>query len=180
MNIKIDETIVELAKGDITEQNVDVIINAANNRLTPGGGVSGAIHRAAGPKLWEDCKEIGGCKTGESKITKGYNLLAKYVIHTVGPVYSGKEKDEQLLKKCYVNCLMLASQYGLKSIAFPAISIGVYGYPIIEAAKITVESIAKFLKKEQNFELIKIVLFSDRAYKNYKKALEGLIKDDTE
>ena len=178
MIIKIDSTFVELIKGDITKQKMDAIINAANNHLTPGGGVSGAINKAAGSQLWEECKKLGGCKTGEAKITGGYNLPAKYVIHTVGPIYSGNEEDKQLLKSCYRSCLMLATKYEMKRISFPAISTGIYGYPIRKAAKITIELIANFLKKEKNFELIRIVLFSDNAYKEYKKALEELIKDD--
>jgi O-acetyl-ADP-ribose deacetylase (regulator of RNase III) len=121
---------LEIQQGDITGLDVDAIVNAANTRLLGGGGVDGAIHRAAGPQLLEECRDIGGCPTGEARITRGYNLPARYVIHTVGPVYSGKPQDSQLLTNCYLNSLTLAVENNLATIAFPAISCGVYGYPI--------------------------------------------------
>ena len=174
MQIKIGNAILEIAKGDITKEKVDAIVNAANPRLTPGGGVSGAIHRAAGKQLWEECKKLGGCKTGEAKITGGYNLPAKYVIHTVGPVYSGREEDEKLLAACYKNSLKLAMQHGIKSIAFPAISTGIYGYPMEEAARVAIKAIADFLKESDGLDLVKLVLYSQEAYEIHKKVLEEM------
>ena len=164
----------EIVKGDITKQDVEAIVNAANPRLTPGGGVSGAIHRAAGPELWEECKKLGGCKTGEAKITKGYNL-AKYIIHTVGPVYKGSPDDEKLLASCYKNSLKLALENGIKSIAFPAISTGVYGYPIEEAAKIAIRTILDFLNENEGIDVVRLVLYDDKAYKIHLEVLKNLL-----
>ncbi|MGB5156457.1 macro domain-containing protein [Desulfobacterium sp. N47] len=162
---------IEIKQGDITKLNVDAIVNAANHSLLGGGGVDGAIHRGAGPKLLEECKRLGGCDTGEAKITNGYNLLALYVIHTVGPVYSGKPEDSILLSRCYLNSLQLASEKNIKSIAFPAISCGVYGYPIEDACKIAINTTYSFLDK-RNSSLTKVIfiLFSAKdfdVYKNY-------------
>lgn len=177
---EINGSIIEIVMGDITKQRTDAIVNAANNRLTPGGGVSGAIHRAAGKELWNECKKLGGCKTGEAKITKGYNLPAKYVIHTVGPVYGreGKERSAELLKSCYENSLMLALQNGIKSISFPAISTGIYGYPTKEAAKIAIKTIIDFLKENEGIELVRLVLFTKDAFDIHKKALEELTQKE--
>ena len=177
---EINGSVLEIVMGDITKQNTDAIVNAANNRLTPGGGVSGAIHRAAGKELWNECKKLGGCKTGEAKITKGYKLQAKYVIHTVGPVYSkeGKERSAELLKSCYENSLMLALQNGIKSISFPAISTGIYGYPTKEAAKIAIKTIMDFLKENEGIKLVRLVLFTKDAYDIHKKVLEELTQKE--
>ena len=153
-------TAMKAILGDITKLEVDVIVNAANSSLLGGGGVDGAIHRAAGPELLQACRTLGGCRTGEAKITKGYNLPAKYVIHTVGPVYSGKPKDAELLAACYRNSLALAKQNGLMTIAFPAISCGVYGYPIEKASKIAVNITAAFLKDQGQGMTVWFVLFS--------------------
>jgi len=163
--------------GDITRQDTDAIVNAANNRLTPGGGVSGAIHRAAGPGLWEECKTLGGCRTGEAKITKGYNLPARYVIHTVGPVYGreGKEKSAILLHGCYESCLKLAADEGIKSISFPAISTGIYGYPMKGAAEIAIGAIADFLEKHDEIEIVRIVLYGRDAFDIHLGVLEGMV-----
>ncbi|MBF0118634.1 MAG: O-acetyl-ADP-ribose deacetylase [Desulfobacterales bacterium] len=161
---------IEIMTGDITRLEVDAIVNAANKTLLGGGGVDGAIHRAAGQKLLDECRTLGGCETGEAKITRGYNLPAKYVIHTVGPIYSGTEKDAELLSSCYLNSLKLAVSNNLNSIAFPAISCGVYGYPINEACKIAINTTCDFIKNNQTIKKVIFVLFSQSdldVYKNY-------------
>jgi len=165
---------IEVRQGDITKLDVDAIVNAANTSLLGGGGVDGAIHRAAGPELLTECKTLGGCPTGEAKMTKAYNLPARYVIHTVGPVYSGKPRDAELLSGCYRNSLRLAVKRGLKTIAFPAISCGVYGYPIHDACKIAVDTSCQFLDKHATLGKVIFILFSDgdkAVYDGYLKHL---------
>ena len=174
---EIKNSILELTCGDITIQDTEAIANAANRRLSPGGGVSGAIHRTAGLELWEESKKLGGCETGEAKLSGGYNLKAKYVIHTVGPVYSGSADDAQDLKNCYKNSLLLASQKKIKSISFPSISTGIFGYPVKEASVIALKTITDFLKKHQEIELIRMVLFSEGDFKIYKSSLEKILKE---
>ncbi|MCJ7727502.1 MAG: macro domain-containing protein [Actinobacteria bacterium] len=174
---KIGNSILELFNGDITVYGTEAIANAANRRLSPGGGVSGAIHRAAGPQLWEECKKLGGCNTGEAKLTSGYNLKAKYVIHTVGPVYSSSISDPEDLKDCYKNCLLLASRNKIKSISFPSISTGIFGYPIKDASMIALKTIINFLKEHVEIELVRMVLFSNGDYNIYKSSLENILKD---
>ncbi len=143
---------------DITTLSCDCIVNAANGTLLGGGGVDGAIHRAAGPQLLEECRSLRGCRTGEAKITKGYQLPARYVIHTVGPIYSGAEEDARLLAACYRNSLELAREHGVHSIAFPAISAGVYGYPMESAAEIAVYTVRKWLQEHPGYDMS--VIFS--------------------
>lgn len=167
---------IEIKQGDITQLNVDAIVNAANTSLLGGGGVDGAIHRAAGPELLAECRTIGGCPTGEARITKGYNLSARHVIHTVGPVYSIKKQDEarRLLIQCYINSLKLAVEHHLSTIAFPAISCGVYGYPIEDACKVAVDTTCNFLKDNKTIEKVIFILFSfqdKNVYDNYLSSI---------
>lgn len=166
---------IEVKQGDITKLAVDAIVNAANRSLLGGGGVDGAIHRAAGPMLLDECKTLKGCNTGEAKITKGYNLKASYVIHTVGPVYSGKPSDSMLLSQCYINSLQLALEKKLRSIAFPAISCGVYGYPIKDACKIAIDTTCSFLESKENLlSKVFFILFSSNDLKVYQKYLNEI------
>lgn len=164
-------------QGDITTLDVDAIVNAANKTLLGGGGVDGAIHRAAGPQLLEECKTLGGCETGEAKLTRGYNLSAQYVIHTVGPVYKkGSPEVGRLLANCYKNSLAIAGANSIKSLAFPAISCGVYGYPLEDACTIAVDETVAFLKKSQEIQKVVFALFSvdDKAvYDRYIATLTG-------
>ena len=155
--------------GDITKLKVDAIVNAANSSLLGGGGVDGAIHRAAGPKLLEECRTLNGCRTGEAKITGGYNLPAKHVIHTVGPIYSGRASDPEDLWNCYWNSLEVARNNDLHSIAFPGISTGVYGYPKREAAEIALATVKEWLDEHADYEMeVTIVNFSQADYEVYK------------
>jgi O-acetyl-ADP-ribose deacetylase (regulator of RNase III) len=165
---------IEIQQGDITRLEVDAIVNAANTKLLGGGGVDGAIHRAAGPELLKECRAIGGCPTGEARITGGYNLPARHVIHTVGPVYSGKPQDSRLLTNCYLNSLTLAVENRLKTIAFPAISCGVYGYPIKEACKIAVDTSIAFLDRHPSLEKIIFIQFSEKDFEVYKTYLSSI------
>ena len=161
-----------LVRGDITKLAVDAIVNAANTTLLGGGGVDGAIHRAAGPELLAECKTLGGCRPGEAKITRGYSLPARFVIHTVGPVWSGGHRGEsETLANCYRNSLRLASENGLRTIAFPAISCGVYRYPISDAAKIAVETTSEFLRENASITEVTFVVSSDEIEAAYQRLL---------
>jgi O-acetyl-ADP-ribose deacetylase (regulator of RNase III) len=163
---------IEIEKGDITKFRVDAIVNAANTSLLGGGGVDGAIHRAAGPKLLEECRTLNGCPTGEAKITKGYNLPAKYVIHTAGPVWNGgKYNEENLLADCYKNSLSIAVENNIKTIAFPAISTGVYHFPLEQAAKIAIRETKIVLEKDKSIEKVIFVCFDENTYRVYKECL---------
>ena len=175
MQIKIDSSLLELVEGDITKQDTEAIANAANSNLAGGGGVDGAIHRAGGPSIMDECGKIGGCPTGEARLTSGGNLLAKYVFHAVGPIYRGGTHGEpELLKNAYLSCLNLASKNAVKSVAFPSISTGVYGYPIKEAAKIALTTVIDYLKTHQEINLVRFVLFGSDAYSKYEKVLKGI------
>ena len=165
---------VNLILGDITKLKVDAIVNAANRSLLGGGGVDGAIHKAAGPKLLEECRKLGGCLVSQAKVTSGYNLPAKYVIHTVGPVWKGGNENEPAkLAACYRNVLTLAKRQGLSSIAFPSISTGAYRFPAEKAAKIAINEISKFLSKDNSIESITLVCFDEKTYNIYKMLMEN-------
>ena len=172
---------ISLIREDITLLDVDAIVNAANNALLGGGGVDGAIHRAAGPELLAECRGLGGCETGDAKITNGYNLKARWVIHTVGPVWrGGGHGEEELLARCYRRSLQLAERHDVRTIAFPAISAGVYGYPMAQAAQIAVTQIMAYLQGESVLERVMLVCFNDRAYQAYSRALQEAISTAAE
>ena len=172
--LELGGTVLEIVRGDITRQDTDAIVNAANARLAPGGGVAGAIHRAAGSGLWEECKTLGGCITGEAKLTSGHSLKAKYIIHTVGPVYRGTSRDAEDPQACYRNSLRLADENGIPSVAFPAISTGAFGYPLKEAAQISLATVIEYLKEETGLKLVRFVLYSQSAYDTFRDVLTTL------
>ena len=172
--MKTDQVVnrIEVVEGDITQQRVDAIVNAANTSLLGGGGVDGAIHRAAGPELLEECRALGGCPTGEAKITKGYKLPAQWVIHTVGPVWrGGRQGEEQLLASCYRHSIALAQQKGVRTIAFPSISTGAYGFPMDKAARIAVAEITRFLGGNSSMEKVVLVCFGTSAFDIHRNAV---------
>lgn len=165
---------LELVTGDITAQDTEAVVNAANTQLAPGGGVAGAIHRAAGPGLWEECSGLGGCPTGEARISKGYNLPNRYVIHTVGPVYRASPDDPVLLSACYRNSLELAEKYGIKTIAFPALSTGIFCYPAKDAAKVALSTIIDYLKKTSVITLVRMVLYDEASLRVHEEVLKEM------
>ncbi len=161
--------------GDITTLPVDAIVNAANESLLGGAGVDGAIHRAAGPRLLEECRTLGGCPTGEARLTGGYDLPAKHVIHTVGPVWKGGDRGEHsLLARCYRNCFAIAEEQGFRTIAFPAVSAGAYGFPLDQAAAIAVTETVEFLGRNSSVDAVTLACFSDRAYRLYLDTIKDL------
>jgi O-acetyl-ADP-ribose deacetylase (regulator of RNase III) len=163
---------LELLRGDITKVAVDAIVNAANTTLLGGGGVDGAIHRAAGPELLEECRSLGGCRPGEAKITRGYRLPVRFIIHTVGPFWNGGKKGEaEVLANCYRNSLGIAVKNGVKTIAFPAISCGAYRYPIAEAAKIAIATTREFLQAQSEMEKVIFVVLADEVFAIYRELL---------
>lgn len=175
MEMKVGQSSLELVEGDITQQDTDAIVNAANTALRPGGGVDGAIHRAGGPAIEAEARQLGGCPTGEARITTGGNLKARYVIHTVGPVYKdGLHREPELLASCYWESMKLAAAKGLKTVAFPSISTGVYGYPLEAAAKVALTTVKDFLAQHPEIELVRMVLFGRPAYEAYAGALREL------
>jgi len=177
MQVIINKSRLELVEGDITKQDTEAIVNAANPSLLGGGGVDGAIHRAAGPQLLEECRTLGGCQTGDAKITKGYRLKAKYVIHTVGPVYhrEGPERAAELLASAYRRSLEVASENNIRSVSFPSLSTGAYGYPMEEAAPIALQTVINYLETHTDMELVRFVLFGHSAYQVYEKALKEIL-----
>jgi len=176
MEVKIKDTILTLVQGDITQEATDAIVNAANAKLIPGGGVDGAIHRAGGPTIYEECRKIGGCAPGKAVITSGGNLKAKYVIHTVGPIYrGGKSNEAEILASAYRESLRIAQEKGLKSISFPAISTGAYGYPLEEAAHIALKTTISFLEGEQSLKLVRFVLFDRKTFDIFEVQLKNLL-----
>ena len=173
-SLKIGSSLLEIVQWDITKQDTEAVVNAANKRLAPGGGVAGAIHRAAGPELWAECQNLGGCETGEAKITGGYNLPARYVVHTVGPVFNNTLQNAKDLESCYLNSLRLAAENNVQSIAFPAISTGIFGYPLAEAAEISLRTVVKFLQENTKPERVRFVLFGADDLQVYRDSLQKI------
>ena len=175
MEWKVGRATLQLVEGDITRQDTEAIVNAANTTLLGGGGVDGAIHRAGGPQILEECRRLGGCPTGEARLTTGGLLQARYVIHTVGPVYQGGgHREAELLASCYRESLKLASAKGIKSLAFPSISTGAYGYPLPDAALIALKTVKAYLEEHPEIERVCFVLFGQAAYAAYEAALKGV------
>ena len=174
--LQIGTSRLELVEGDITQQDTEAIVNAANTTLLGGGGVDGAIHRAGGPQILEECRKIGGCPTGEARITTGGRLRARWVIHTVGPVYrDGTHREPDLLASAYRNSLQLASEKGIRSLAFPSLSTGAYGYPMGDAARIALRTVIEYLKDHPEVGLVRFVLFGKSAFRTYETVLDELL-----
>ncbi len=176
MNWMVNLATVELVQGDITQQDTDAIVNAANSSLLGGGGVDGAIHRVGGPAILDECKRLHGCATGDAKITTGGKLKAKYVIHTVGPVYrNGGHGEPALLASCYRRCLEIAVENGIESLAFPSISTGAYGYPFQEAAEIALQTVKTFLENHTEIKRVRFVLFNEPVYFAFENASQKIL-----
>jgi O-acetyl-ADP-ribose deacetylase len=173
---KINQTVLELLQGDITREDTDAIVNAANSSLLGGGGVDGAIHRAAGPELLEETRTLGGCETGNAKISRGYRLPARYVIHAVGPVYRRGGESARLLASAYRRSLELAGEYKLQSLAFPAISTGIYGYPVEEAAPIALQTTSDYVSQQNTIRLVRFVLFTESVLATFRDTLADLVE----
>jgi len=179
MQVTINQSQLELVEGDIAEQDTEAIVNAANPSLLGGGGVDGAIHRAAGPQLLEECRTLGGCQTGDAKITQGYRLKAKHVIHTVGPVYyRDGARAPELLVRAYHRSLEVASENNVCSVSFPSISTGAYGYPMEEAAPIALQTAINYLESHTDIELVRFVLFGRHAYEVYERVLKEIVAQE--
>jgi O-acetyl-ADP-ribose deacetylase (regulator of RNase III) len=175
MEARVGHSTLELVEGDITQQDTDAIVNAANAALRPGGGVDGAIHRAGGPTIEAEARQLGGCPTGEARITTGGNLKARYVIHTVGPIYKdGLHQEPELLASCYRESLKLASAKGIRTLAFPSISTGVYGYPIDAAARVALTTVKDYLAQHPEIERVRFVLFGRPAFEAFARVLKEL------
>jgi O-acetyl-ADP-ribose deacetylase (regulator of RNase III) len=178
MQVQIGDSVLQLVKGDITREDVDAIVNAANPSLLGGGGVDGAIHHAAGPDLLSECRTLGGCGTGSAKITRGYNLKARHVIHAVGPVFqNGRSGEPALLASAYRTCLELASENGLTSVAFPAISTGAYGYPMEQGARIAFRTIIDYVSQHPDIRLVRYVLYDHPAHALHMRVLEQVLAE---
>ena len=177
MRVTIDSATLELVEGDITVQDTDAIVNAANRSLLGGGGVDGAIHRAGGPAILEECRKLGGCETGDAKITTGGNLAARHVIHTVGPVYrNGASGEPELLANCYRRSLEVAVDNGARSVSFPSISTGAYRYPMDAAARIAIETVIEFLRSISSIDLVRFVLYGRPAFETYRSQLSDIVE----
>jgi O-acetyl-ADP-ribose deacetylase (regulator of RNase III) len=175
LEIRINQSFLELIQGDIVKEEMDAIVNAANSSLLGGGGVDGAIHRAGGPAILEKCRTLGGCRTGDAKITTGGQLKARHVIHAVGPIYRGGGSGEgELLASAYRRSLETASENALRTVAFPSISTGAYGYPVAEAARIALGTVVSYLKEHREIEKVRFVLFDDRTFAHYAEALREI------
>lgn len=175
MEIKVNGSTLQIVEGDITQQETEAVVNAANTRLRGGGGVDGAIHRAGGPRILEECRQYDGCPTGEARLTGGGDLKARYVIHAVGPVYKdGRSGEAKRLADAYRNSLALASQQGIRTLSFPSISTGAYGYPMSEAARLALATVRDYLKEHPEIRLVRFVLFGKPAYEAYRRALEEM------
>lgn len=178
LRITVHQSTVEISEGDITQQDTEAIVNAASTRLRGGGGVDGAIHLAGGPQILQECQKYDGCPTGEARITSGGRLQARFVIHTVGPVYHGGTRgEEKLLASAYRSSLKLAAEHGIQSVAFPAISTGVYGYPRKEAARIALKTVRDYLKEHPEIALVRFVLFGKEAYQTYQEIYKNILRN---